>query len=73
MPTNSAIERVASEFGGVEPSRGAFSACEKTVGHSSWVLTVEFSPDCKHLFSSGADAKVRWWPGSDSLQGRMKQ
>ena len=33
-------------------------------GHTSWVLSVAFSPDNEHFVSSSADHTVRVWKGS---------
>ena len=33
-------------------------------GHTSWVLSVAFSPDNEHFVSSSADHTVRIWEGS---------
>lgn len=30
-------------------------------GHSSWVLSVDFSPDCKSFVSASADNTVKIW------------
>ena len=33
-------------------------------GHTSWVLSVAYSPDNEHFVSSSADHTVRVWKGS---------